>query len=320
MIESLIVAYYALFLMITGTILNLLTFIILCRSSFRDTKKQPTIHYMRTIAIFDILMLYGWNLQHYLSVVYGFTLERYSIPSCKFFVFLGYFTAQTTAWLRVFVCLDRYLSLSRLHKTWFSHSKHVLIIIISIIVTLALFNLHIMIFGCFYTSNGIIDINSRLYSIFPMWDYVDLAVYNIIPFILMITLNSGAIHHMIHLRRTTTIQNSRIHHRSITITLLSTTFLFLIMTIPANIAFAFFQSILSSTILNLADGIMFTYHITSFPLYMITFKEFRQECFTMIKCTKNTVRVEPIDTLQMNPAVIKLKATVPFIKHINAVY
>jgi hypothetical protein len=276
---------------------------------------------MRTIVIFDILMLYGWNLQHYLLAVYGFTLERYSILSCKFFVFLGYFTAQTTAWLRVFVCLDRYLSLSRLHKTWFSHSKHVLIIIISIIVSLALFNLHITIFGCFYTSNGTIDINSRLYSIFPMWDYVDLAVYNLIPFILMITLNSGTIYHMIRLHRTTTIQNSRIQHRSISITLLSTTFLFLIMTVPANIAFAFFQNILSDTILNLADGILFTYHITLFPLYMITFKEFRQEFIAMITCTKNTLRVRPIDTIQMNrlsaQTMIKLKTPAQFIRHIN---
>jgi hypothetical protein len=278
---------------------------------------------MRTIAIFDILMLYGWNLQHYLSGVYGFTLERYSIPSCKFFVFLGYFTAQTTAWLRVFVCLDRYLSLSRLHKTWFSHSKHVLIIIISIIALIALFNFHIVIFGCFYSSDGTIDINSRLYQIFPMWDYTNLAVYNLIPFILMISLNSGTVYYMIRLRRTTTIQNSRIQHRSISITLLSTTFLFLIMTVPASIAFAFFQSVLSSTILHLADGILFTYHLTSFPLYMITFKEFRLEFIATITCSKNTARVAPMgtQTLPMNrlptQAIVKLRTTALFMKHIN---
>jgi hypothetical protein len=316
MVESRIAAYYPLFLMIVGTVLNFLTFIVLYRPSFKDTKKQPIIHYMRTMAIFDILMLYGWNLEHFLSGVYGFTLEEYSIPSCKFFLFFGYFTVQTTAWLRVFVSFDRYVSLSRLHKTWFSHSKHVIIIIICIISFLALFNLHLMIFGCFYQSNGIININSPLYTIFPMWDYVDLAVYNFIPFVLMIIFNSAAIYHLIHVRRTATIQNSRIRHRSISITLFTTTFLFLIMTLPANIGFGFFQTILSSTILDLGDGILFTYNITSFPLYMITFKEFRQECIAMITCTKNTVRVAPAHGLPA-PAMMKLKATVQFTRHIN---
>jgi len=321
MVNTKIAAYYPLFLMIVGTMLNFLTFITLCRPSFRDTKKQPIIHYMRAIAIFDILMLYGWNLDHYLSGVYGSTLEQYSIPSCKFFLFFGYFTVQTTAWLRVFVCLDRYLSLSRLHKTWFSHSKHAIIIIICIISFLALFNLHLMIFGCFYQSDGTININSPLYTIFPMWDYVDLAVYNFIPFVLMMTFNSGAIYHLIHFRRTTTIQNSGIRHRSISITLFTTTFLFLIMTLPANIGFGFFQGILSSTILDLGDDILFTYHITSFPLYMITFKEFRQAFIAMITCAKNTARVAPTNFVPTHglpgPAMTKLRVALQFIRHIN---
>ncbi|CAF1493930.1 unnamed protein product, partial [Adineta steineri] len=50
--EPLVAAYYPLALVIIGTLLNLLTLIILCRSTFRDTKKQPIIHYMRAIAIF----------------------------------------------------------------------------------------------------------------------------------------------------------------------------------------------------------------------------------------------------------------------------
>ncbi len=74
-------------------------------------------------------MLYGWNLDYYLTTVYQFHMLRYSIVLCRFISFLSYFAAQSSAWLRVFVCLDRYLSLSRIHKTWFGHSKNVLIII-----------------------------------------------------------------------------------------------------------------------------------------------------------------------------------------------
>ena len=140
--ELLIVAYYSLTVTVVGTILNFFTFIILCRSTFRDTRARPTLHYMRTIAIFDILTLYGWNLDHYIYPIHGFYLQFTSLVPCKFLSFLNYFAAQSSAWLRVFICLDRYLSLSRLHRTWFSKSKSVLIIIGCIMGVLFLLNIH----------------------------------------------------------------------------------------------------------------------------------------------------------------------------------
>ena len=294
--EYLIVAYYPLTLIIVGTLLNLLTFIILCRPVFRDTRKQPVIHYMRTIAIFDILMLYGWNLDHYLWIVHGYILLTYSIATCKFFGFLNYFAAQSSAWLRVFICLDRYLSATRLHRTWFSRPKSVLIIITSIIVIFTLFNFHFFVFACFYRPNGSINPNAQLYRIYPLWDYINLGVYNCAPFLLMIALNSGVVYHLIRRRHARVIQNSQIQHRTISITLLLTTFLFLIMTIPATIVAAFFFTVPTTTLAKILDSALYTYHITSFPLYFITFDAFRKESIMMITCKKDTRRIEPAGT------------------------
>ncbi|CAF0928097.1 unnamed protein product [Rotaria sp. Silwood1] len=276
------VTYYPLTLIIVGTLFNFFTFAILWRPIFRDTKKRPTIHYIRTIAIFDILMLYGWNLDHYLSGAYGFMLQTYSIPFCKFCSFLNYFTAQVSAWLRVFICLDRYLSLSHRHKTWFSQSRNVLIIIIFIIIVFTIINFHFFLFACYYNENGTVNIQARHYQIYPLWDYINLGLYNCAPFIFMIVFNIGVIYHLIHLRQTSTIRKSRIQHRSISLTLVITTFLFLIMTIPATVSFGFFFSTADSFVLHLFDSILYTYHILSFPIYLITFKEFRQEVFLLI--------------------------------------
>jgi hypothetical protein len=129
---------------------------------------------MRAVAIFDILMLYGWNLDHYLLGAYGFTLQLYSIALCRFFSFFDYFTPQVSAWLRVFICFDRYLSLSRLHKTWFSQSKSVLIIIASIVIVFTIINFQFLLFACFYQSDGTIDPNARLYIMYPVWDMINL--------------------------------------------------------------------------------------------------------------------------------------------------
>ncbi|CAF2498778.1 unnamed protein product [Rotaria sp. Silwood2] len=290
--EALIVAHYSLTITVVGTAFNFLTFFILCRSTFRNTRTRPTLHYMRTMAIFDILMLYGWNLDHYLGTMHGFTIQELTIPLCRFFAFLNYFAAQSSAWLRVFVSFDRYLSLSRLHRTWFGQSKNVLIIIGCILGCCTLINGLLFIYGCSQRADGKISQASWAFQIYPLWDYVNLGVYNCAPFIFMITFNSGVIYHLIRLRYTSTVQNSRIQHKSISITLVITTFLFLIMTIPATVGYAFFPTA-SSTILHLLDGFLYTYHVLSFPLYMITFDEFRQDFFAMITCRINNPRVGP---------------------------
>lgn len=290
-IESKIVAYYSLTLLIVGTVFNFITFLVLCRPRFVN-KTRPTLHYMRAMAIFDILMLYGWNLDHYFSTVGNIKILRYSIASCRFFSFLSYFAPQTSAWLRVFVCMDRYLSVSRLHRTRFNNSKSVLLIIASILIVFTLLNFHFFLFVCYYRPSGAISALSWLYSIYPMWDYVHLGVYNCVPFVLMVAFNTRVIYHLISVRRTTTIQNSRIQHRAISVTLVITTFLFLLMTVPSTVAFAFFSDV-DGTLLRFFDGLLYSYHILSFPLYLITFHEFRREVVAIITCKQNSQRVEP---------------------------
>ena len=283
---DMLVIYYPFTLIIVGTLFNSFTFFILCRPAFQDTDKRPTIHYMRVTAIFDILMLYGWNLDHYLYGAYGFTLQLYNIPLCKFFSFFDYFIPQVSAWLRVFICLDRYLSLSRLHKTWFGRSKSVLIIIASIILVFTIINFQFFLFACFYNSDGSLNPNARLYTIYSLWDFMNLGLYNCAPFILMAVFNSGVIYHLIRLRQTTTVKNSRINHRSIYTTLVVMTFLFSIMTIPATVAYAFFGNTASYILLHFFDSMLYTYHILSFPLYMITFTEFREEVIRLVTCNR----------------------------------
>ncbi|CAF4234679.1 unnamed protein product, partial [Rotaria sordida] len=63
---------------------------------------------------------------------------------------------------------------------------------------------------------------------------MNFGLYNCTPFGFVVLFNSSVIYHLIRLRQTGTIQKSRIEHRSILITLVITTFLFLIMAIPAT--------------------------------------------------------------------------------------
>lgn len=272
-----LVTYYPLALIIFGTALNVFTFGIFFRPAFRDTHRRPMIHYMRIIAIFDILMLYGWNLDNYLNGSYGISLQFYSVPLCKIFSFWNFFTEQVSAWLRVFISLDRYLALSRLHKTWFSQPRNVLIIIMLIITIFSILNIHFILFACYSDTNNKINLESRFYRIYPLWKYISLVVYNFAPFILMVIFNCGVISHSIRIRRHTTVQNSRIRYRSISITAVITTFLFLLMTTPASFIYTFFSETASYFVRHFFNSVLYTYYVLSFPMYLITFTEFRHE-------------------------------------------
>ena len=290
---SFVVAYYSLFLVVVGTLLNLFTLLILCRSKFRNGALNSVLHYLRVMAIFDILMLYGWNLDHYVIAIHGYLIQRLTLPLCRFLSFSNYVVPQSSAWFRVFVSFDRYLSLSRLHRTWFNQSKHILAIIACIISCCIALNAVFLFCGCSITVTGTVSIHSLAFNTYPLWDYINLGVYNCAPFLLMTLFNSGVIYHLFRVRHSTVRQYSRVQHRSISVPLLITTFLFLIMTVPATIAFAFFYTS-NQAILNLMDCALYSYHILSFPLYFITYGRFRRECLTLFRTCRYQPQVTPV--------------------------
>jgi hypothetical protein len=122
---------------------------------------------MLAVAIFDILMFYGWNFDHYFGPIYGFMIQRLTISLCGFLSFFNYFVPQSSAWFLVFVCLDRYLSLSRPNKTSFIQSKNVLIIIGCIIKCCTLINILFFFYDCSYRANGTVSASSWTFKIYP---------------------------------------------------------------------------------------------------------------------------------------------------------
>jgi len=289
-ISTIAVANYSLVLVILGTTFNLLTFAILCRSKFRRLQFQLTLNPMRVMAIVDILMLYGWNFDHYLNRIFGFTLQRTSMSLCRFLSFFNYFLLQSSAWLRVFVCFERYLSLTRFYPLCFNDLKRTLIILGGILIFFALFNSIFLIYGCSFTNDGQIQVQSWAFAIYPLWNHIHLVLYNFLPFILMTLFNIGIIYQLIRHNH----NNLPAQYCSITLTLLLTTILFLIMTLPSTVALEF-VSTSDVTILNLLDCILYTYHILSLPLYLITYRKFRREFFAIIRCKyKEIIRIRPI--------------------------
>ncbi len=282
--------YYPLCLTCTTTVLNSLIIVILSQKIFYQ---RPTIRYMRVIAFVDMFMLYGWNLDHFFRLKFGFEVDRLTIVSCKLSTYFNHVLSQSSAWLRVWMCVDRFYALNQVRqRRAVYHHRRVILFIAFTFIIITLINLHLPIFSCYsYTYQNQIQIagGSLRFHLYPTWNYINLALYNIIPFILMLIFNTLIIRHLILIKRTSTLQNSRIRHTSISIPILLSAFLFCIMTTPPAISYAFFyvqvrSVIFQNYLLSLLDSIKYTYHSLSFFVYFITLEEFRTEFFRLLRC------------------------------------
>ncbi len=289
-VGTLVFTYYPLCLTCLTTVLNILIIIVFYGKVFRQ---RPTIGYMRAIALVDMLMLYGWNLDHFFNLKFGFELQRLTVLSCKFLTYFNHFITQSSAWLRVWMCIDRYCTLNqvRQRRAVYQH-RRVTFLIAFTFIGIALINLHLPIFSCYAYQIGNqtnIGTGSRYYRLYPTWNYISLALYNIIPFILMFIFNILIIRYLILIKRTSTLQQSHVRHSSISIPILLSTFLFCIMTTPPAIFFSFFHQetrseLFQHILLNLLDSIKYTYHSLSFFVYFLTLVDFRQGVFRLLSC------------------------------------
>ncbi|CAF0829848.1 unnamed protein product [Adineta ricciae] len=282
--------YYPLALTCVTTVLNILIIIILSQKVFRQ---RPTMRYMLVIAFVDMFLLYGWNLDHFFRLKYDFEVDRLSVLSCKLSTYINHVLSQSSAWLRVWMCVDRFCALNQIRQRRAVHQhRRVFLLIALTFIIIMVINLHLPIFACYaykYHNQTRIAGGSLHFPLYPTWNYINLALYNIIPFVLMLVFNVLIIRHLILIQRTSTIRHSRIRHTTISIPILLSAFLFCLMTTPPALIWAFFYKairagIFQEYLMSLIDSVKYTYHSLGFFLYFITLVEFRKEFFRLMHC------------------------------------
>ncbi len=180
-----------------------------------------------------------------------------------------------------------------------SHTKyHIAILtIISLIL-----NCHILFFNGYHpdpSSNKIKCYATRTnpHYIFPQWERVHLVIYNLCPFIIMLSCNVYIIYITVRSARVRTSRrtknssgkssNSNIsRHRQLTLMLMLVTFAFVLLTLPSCIYFVFFRHRMSSTNYSRSfrhmvqiclSSTQFTAHAINFFLYCFSATNFRNE-------------------------------------------
>lgn len=296
-----IISYFALIIILMAILGNTTTFFIFrCCNEF---KKMSSMIYLSFISIVDMFACMIWNLDHYVYPQYGVRIEELSEISCRILTFVQYFTLQSSSLLLTFMCIDRFVTVMKVPGSILTHlpfgtKKSALNFSWLIVTIIAIFNFHLVIFDrkpiiklhstgnltqyeysfdCFLYANG--------FEVYPVWDRVNIIVYNLVPFIIMSIFNGLLIRNIYHIQKTS--KNIAKKKVRLTISIICLTFLFLTMTIPGTIFFAFIGPWCSSKfclgIGYLIDYFSFLYHSSLFIICYVTNNKFRKVTVIFIR-------------------------------------
>jgi hypothetical protein len=293
---SKIVSYISLLIILLAIIGNTISFIIFRFNA--EMKKVPSMIILSFVCITDTASLFTWNFDKFTNENFGFLIENLNMHTCKFFLFLQFFSLQSSGFLLGFVCIDRYFTIiaypgSFYKKLPFGTIKSATIWSTSIVFLIFLINSYLIILDRKPddTLNGIFEVCYELnngFNIYVTWEKIHILLYSLIPSSLMIVFN------ILIIKKFTSIKDKfsscKRKKTALTISLLSITSTFIIMTLPAALLYGFFshlfKGIFLKNVLALIDYLSFLNRASLFINCFITNSNFRKIVFNFFSKSK----------------------------------
>lgn len=273
------VSYVPILIIIIGVVSNTTAFIIFRFNN--DFKSMSSMVYFSFVTITDTLSLFGWNLDHFISYNFHVTLTDINEYCCHIIEFQQYFSLQSSAVLLSMATIDRYVTVISIPGSFVSNlpfrtPRSAFNWSLGILIILAAINIHILLFPRMKNPRGFnCNIYINGFNIFPVWEYVHLVIFSLIPFILMTIFNGLLIKNVLTTGQTASIhyQKMKNKRKKMTFSLIIATIIFLVMTIPASISYGFLYDFFStlkygSSYLKIIDYLSF---LNSSSIFFITF-------------------------------------------------
>lgn len=277
--------------MIFGSIGNCLVYKLYSSVSF---KKFSLSIYFRTISIIDSLNMLNIFIL-YIRHQFGIDLSQSIRLFCTFQTYLTYIPGAISAWLMVFVSVDRFFKIGYPRRLQVIFNKNIQL---AIIVTTIVFN---YVYYSFITWNSMIVMNNATnesicfenvnYSLLNWMDFYNSTV---IPFLLMILLSLAIIYHVLKSRLKIMAKNSegqriRGRDRKFATGLISLNFMFLMLNLPIVIFNLFTIDVDSDTLNVLSYFTILLYYLNSaigFYVQLIMNSLFRTEFLVLLRLNK----------------------------------
>ncbi|CAF0779321.1 unnamed protein product [Adineta ricciae] len=287
-------------MVITGIICNSLIFVIMQR---RRMSHLSTCYYMGILAVADTSVLFLG-----LSVMWLYLLNRkwslllQSTYVCKFISLLFYTVSDVSVWIVCMMSADRCIAVTRpLHASSICTVQRARKCVTILVVCCIWINIHFL-FSHHLSPENDCTYHER-YEFFSrhIWPWIDAAVYSILPFILLLTMNLIIVHSLFQARRsTTTLQicqsqltrqkNKLSISRKLTTMLLAVTVFFLLSSCPMVCLQIYInihknnqykQMFAQAYLKPLCETLQYSNHCVNFFLYAITGKAFRHELHSL---------------------------------------
>ena len=303
-----IIKYLFPVIVICGTLGNMLSFIVLLRRRMRKTSMYL---YLALLAWADTGVLYLSAFKTWLRVTTGFELLHQSAASCKLVMLFLLFCLDLSAWLIVLLTAERFAVVWFPFRAsyMFSLKRGLILMTITVILSLT-YNLHVL-----WTIHLIKHSPKHTYCsglkndffMEQVFNPLNLAVYSIVPFIIVVCLNAAILYKVVHPFRSHspgvdsstmvrhTPGNSPMwpSHQKTSSMLMAVSFAWLVLTCP----FALWSLVphnhtdarhKANTFLAKIICFIFMYlnHSINFFLYCITGRKFRKELTSWIQCFK----------------------------------
>ena len=245
------------FLILLGTIGNILSIVVLTRKSIKISTTMAL--YLTFLAFSDLLVLYTGLLRQWILYVFKYDVRHLSEAACKIHMWLLFTLRDFSGWILLAVTLERVISVwcPLSAKTKCSRKYATALLIIILLFLLAL-NSHVM-YGM--VNKGTVEehdtgtrscsvIDTKYGSFYNLtWPWIDVCVFCLIPFSVIVVGNGCILFRVIRSQRKTKARSvpsintnqSRISHRSgpkqssLTAILFTLNTVFLFTTFPVSI-------------------------------------------------------------------------------------
>ena len=294
-------------LIIFGLVGNSLVFVVLTKSSMRQTTCSI---YLRFLAVFDSLVLCVNLVRNWIFHITDYDFRDYSAAVCKIHTWATYWTSYISAWLLVSVTVERCVSVWFPHKVkTFCTKRKTYIIIIAIILIMALINAHYL-----YGLGVVIDTaenftycgsiyDGHFYFDTFIWPWVDLCIYSLLPSTILSVCNISIIFKVISSNRRIISDSSvsgnsthngsltfrRYQQSSLTAMMLTTSIIYVVCTTPFCIHVIYYANLtvelleysqedaVDELLWAAVNMLQFTNNSINFILYCVSGKRFRDE-------------------------------------------
>jgi hypothetical protein len=202
---------------------------------------------MGILAIADTsVLLIGLSVMWLYVLNQKWSLLLQSTYGCKFLSLLFYTVCDTSVWLVCMMSVDRCIAVTRpLHASSICTVRRAKITVCILVLFMMLINMH-FVFTHYLSSDNHCTFHERYeFFIGRIWPWIDAAVYSVLPFILLLTINLIIVHSLFQARHSTLnleIDQSNDNRnqtklstsmsRKLTIMLLAVTFFFLLTSFP----------------------------------------------------------------------------------------